>query len=109
MSLKGIRRWILVAVIVAVPLEVLEVAMLRYVPQTGVPQNPSLWLRLGGAAAALIHAPWLPLSNYLCARFCPPRAVLWTLVISGGYLDTVIVVLSTIILFRLFRNVLYAR
>jgi len=83
--------------------------MLRYVPQIGVPRNPSPWLRLGGDVAALIHGPWLSVSNFLCAEFCPPRAALWTLVISGGYLDTVIVVLSAILLFRLYRSVLYDR
>jgi hypothetical protein len=88
---------------IAVPLEVVDALMLRYVPRVGVPRDPNPWHLLGGDVAALIHAPWLVASDFLCVRFCPPTKVLWSVIIMGGHMDTVILILAAILLLRFYR------
>ena len=94
------HRRIILGLIIAVPIEALGAMMLKHVPRTGVPRDPSVWLRLGGDAAALSHFPWLVLSDFLCVKFCPPNFILQAITISGGYLDIVILVLAAAALFR---------
>jgi hypothetical protein len=93
------------ALAIAVPLEVVDALMLRYVPRVGVPRDPNPWHLVGGDVAALIHAPWFFLSDFLCVRFCPPPKILWGVMIVGGYLDTVMLAFAAILFTRLYRYV----
>jgi hypothetical protein len=95
----------IVALAVAVPIEVFAAIMLKYVPRIGMPRDPNPWLRVAGDATALIHAPWLVLSDFLCVKLCPPNFILQTITISGGYVDNVILVLAAAVLIRAWRSI----
>jgi len=101
------RRRIVLAIIVAAPLELAGAVLLRYTPRIGVPPELNPWLRLGGDIAALVHAPWLALADYLCLRYCPPAGLLRSLTIAGGYLDLVLLVFCVPVLMRLYRWALF--
>lgn len=105
MAITRTHRRMIFALAVAVPMELFAAIMLKHVPLIGVPRDPNQWLRLGGAVAAIIHAPWLILSNFLCVKFCPPNLILQTITISGGYLDNAIVVLAVAALIRAWRSI----
>jgi len=107
MAFTRTHRRVIWGLLAAVPLEAAGAVMLKHVPRIGVPRDPSPWLRFGGEIAALIHAPWLLLSDFLCVKFCPPNFILQTITISGGYLDTVILVLATAALFRVWRSIVF--
>jgi hypothetical protein len=95
----------MLALLIALPFEAVGALMLKHVPRIGVPRDPSIWLRFGGDVAALIHAPWLLLSDFLCVKLCPPNFVLQIITIFGGYLDIAILVLAVATLLRTARSV----
>lgn len=100
------RRLLILALAIGVPVELLGSSLLKYVPRIGLPREPDPWLRFGGDLTALLHAPWLILSNFLCVKFCPPPNVLSAVTIAGGYLDSVGLTLGLVALFRAWRNLL---
>ena len=100
------RKVLIVALVAGLPLEPVGAALLKYVPRIGVPREVNPWLRFGGDLSALAHAPWLLLSNFLCAKYCTPNAVLSAITITGGYLDAVIIVVGLTNLVRVWRNLL---
>jgi hypothetical protein len=103
------RRLLIVAFAVAVPLEAMGASLLKYVPRIGKPRDFSPWLCFGGDLTALVHAPWLLLSDFMCAKYCTSNVVLSAITIAGGYLDTVVIVVGFTTLFVVWRNLLTGR
>ena len=98
------RRSTIACLAIAIPLEGVSAAFLRYVPRVGVPRDSDPVHRLGGDLTALAHAPWLILSDYLCAKFCPPRMLLDGIVVVGGYLDIAVMLGLLAVSYRLLRK-----
>lgn len=102
MVIKPIHRMIIRGLLAAIPLEIAAASMLPYVPRIGVPPNPNSWLRLAGDVCALIHAPGLLLSDFLCVKYCLSRRALLPVEILGGYLDLLLIIL---VVFGLLRSI----
>lgn len=83
--------------------------MLKYVPRIGVPRDPNPWLNSGGVITALVHAPWLMFSDFLCVRFCTPSSIRQTVTVLGGYLDVVVLVFVLVAIVRAWQMSIPAR
>jgi hypothetical protein len=94
------RRWLMAALAVGIPFELAGALMLKHVPRIGQPRDPNPWLRFAGVFTALIQAPGLLLSDFLCVKFCPPNVVLQSITILGGYFDIVVLLLAATVFFR---------
>jgi hypothetical protein len=94
---KRTRRILIIGLLAAMPLEFVASLVLPYVPRVGVPRNPNSGLRLAGDISALIHAPGLLLSDFLCSKFRMSRKALLPIEILGGYLDLLLITLGALI------------
>jgi len=104
MVVRRTRRILIIGLLAAIPLELVAALMLPYVPRVGVPRILNSGLRLAGDVSALIHAPGLLLSDFLCVKFGISRKVLLPIDILGGYLDLVLITLAVLIFLPLSRS-----
>jgi hypothetical protein len=100
MSVTRNRRYWIIAFIAAIPLEVAAAMILPYVPRVGVPRNPNPALIFAGDISALIHAPGLLLSDFLCIKFRISPHSLMPMVILSGYVDLLTVIFLALRFFR---------
>jgi hypothetical protein len=100
MAVTHNRRYWIAAFTAAIPLEVAAALMLPYIPRIGVPRNPNLTFVFGADISALVHAPGLLLSDFLCIKFRISPHTLMPMVILSGYVDLVVTIFLVLRLLR---------
>jgi hypothetical protein len=101
-KIVAMKRPILFALLLAIPVEVVNFFFLAFPIDVGLPEDASWLEKLAGSQWVILHLPGLRLLDWF-DRMGLSRLGIFA-VFASGYLDTVLVLIVGIFAFRWFRR-----